>query len=59
MYVYIYNIYICVCVRVYSVTSVMPTLCDPVDRSPPGSSGMSFHALLQGIFPTQGRTHVS
>ena len=40
------------------------TLCDPMDCSPPGSSvhgdspskntGMSCHALLQGIFPTQG-----
>ena len=41
------------------------TLCDPVDCSPPGSSvhgdspgrntGVGCHALLQGIFPTQGR----
>ena len=40
-----------------------PTLCDPVDCSPLGSltwdspgkkSGMRNHALLQGIFPTQG-----
>ena len=41
-----------------------PTLCDPMDCSPPGSSfhwnspgkntGVSCHALLQGIFPTQG-----
>ena len=40
------------------------TLCDPVDSSPPGSSvhedspgrntGVGCHALLQGIFPTQG-----
>jgi len=40
------------------------TLCDPMNHSPPGSSvhghypgkntGMGFHALLQGIFPTQG-----
>ena len=40
------------------------TLCDPVDYSPPGSSvradspgkntGVGCHALLQGIFPTQG-----
>ena len=40
------------------------TLCDPVDCSPPGSSvhgdspgkntGVGCHALLQGIFPTQG-----
>ena len=41
-----------------------PTLCNPVDRSPPGSSvhgdspgknaGMGCHAILPGIFPTQG-----
>ena len=40
------------------------TLCDPMDCSPPGSSvhgdspgkitGVGDHALLQGIFPTQG-----
>ena len=40
------------------------TLCHPVDCSPPGSSvhadspgkniGVGCHALLQGIFPTQG-----
>ena len=41
-----------------------PTLCDPMDSSPPSSSdhgdslgkntGMGWHALLQGIFSTQG-----
>ena len=41
-----------------------PTLCDPMYCSPPGSSvledspgknsGVDCHALLQGIFPTQG-----
>ena len=41
-----------------------PTLCDPMDGSPPGSSvhgnspgkntGLGCHALLQGISPTQG-----
>ena len=46
------------------VTQLCPTLCDPVDHSLPGSSvlgdypgkntGVSCHALLQGIFPTQG-----
>ena len=40
-----------------------PTLCDPMDCSPPGSfvhdgspgknTGVGFHALLQGIFLTQ------
>ena len=42
----------------------LPSLCDPVDCGPPGSSvhadspgkntGVGCHALLQGIFPTQG-----
>ena len=46
------------------VAQSCPTLCDPVDCSPPGSSvhgdsqgkdtGVGCHALLQGIFPTQG-----
>ena len=46
------------------VTQLRPTLCDPVDWSSPGSSvhedspgkntGVGCHALLQGIFPTQG-----
>ena len=46
------------------VAQSCPTLCDPMDCSPPGSSvlgdspgkntGVSCHALLQGIFPTQG-----
>ena len=42
-----------------------PTLCDSMDCSPPGSSvhgilqarildGVACHALLQGVFPTQG-----
>ena len=45
-------------------TQLCPTLCDPMDCSPPDSSihgdssgkntGMSFHAFFQGIFPTQG-----
>ena len=45
------------------VTQSCPTLCDPVDYSPPGSSlhgdspglntGVGCHALLQGICPTQ------
>ena len=43
--------------------SVVPSLCDPTDCSPPGSSvhgdslgkhaGVGCHALLLGIFPTQ------
>ena len=50
-------------VRAKSLQSC-PTLCDPMDCSPPDSSvhgdspgkntGVACHALLQGIFPTQG-----
>ena len=46
------------------VAQLCPTLCDPVDCIPPGSSvhgifpgkdtGVGCHCLLQGIFPTQG-----
>ena len=37
-----------------SVTQSCPTLCNPVNCSPPGSStGVGFHLLLQGVFPTQ------
>ena len=46
------------------VTQLCPTLCDPMDCSPLGSSvhgdspgkntEMGCHALFQGIFPTQG-----
>ena len=44
------------------VAQSCPTLCDPMDCGPPGSSvhGIlqaeywSGHSLLQGIFPTQG-----
>ena len=51
--------FLCFC----SVTQSCPALCDPVDCSPPGSLSTGFfreehwagcHALLQGIFPTQG-----
>ena len=45
------------------------TLCNPMDRSPPSSSvhrdslgkstGVGRHALLQGIFPTQGTESLS
>ena len=53
----------CVKVKVLVAQSCL-TLCDLTDCSPPGSSvhvdspgkntGVSCHALLQGIFPTQG-----
>ena len=54
-------------IRVYMQAKSLqscPTLCDPMDGSPPDSSirgdspdentGVSCHALLQGIFLTQG-----
>ena len=57
------GIHLYVCMRAKSLQSC-PTLCDPMDCSPPGSSvqgdspgkntGVGCHALLQGIFPTQG-----
>ena len=47
------------------VAQLCPTLCDPTEYSLPGSSvhrdspgkktGVGCHALLQGIFPAQGR----
>ena len=53
---------LCLCL----VTQLCPTLCDPVDCSPLGSSvhgdspgkntGVGCHALLQGLFLTQGLT---
>ena len=55
------------CMKVKNESEVAqscPTLCDPMDCSPPGSfvhgdspgknTGVGCHALLQGIFPTQG-----
>ena len=52
------------CAVLYLVTQLCPTLCDPTDWCPPGSSvhgdspgkntGVGCHAFLQGIFPTQG-----
>ena len=49
---------------VFSVTQLCPTLCIPMDCSPPGSSvhgdspgkntGVGCHFLLQGSFSTQG-----
>ena len=53
--------YACVCAKTFQSC---PTLCDPMDCSPPDSSvlgdspgkitGVGCHALLQGTFPTQG-----
>ena len=52
--------YVCVCLGTQSCL----TLCNPMDRvawwatvhgdSPSNSTGVGCHALLQGIFPTQG-----
>ena len=49
------------------LTQLSLTLCDPMDYNPPGPSahrdssakntGVDCHALLQGIFPTQGSNH--
>ena len=65
--VYMYMcVHVCMCV--YVVVCVLSqsclTLCNPMDCRPPGSSvhgnssskntGVGCHALLQGIFPTQG-----
>ena len=53
----------CVC----SVTQLCLTLCDPMDCSLPGTSvhgilqartGVGYHFLLQGIFPTKGLLHL-
>ena len=53
-----------ICAVLCLVAQSYPTLCNPIDSSPPGSSvrgdspgkntGVGCHALLQGIFPTQG-----
>ena len=58
LYHFLVNMYMCL------VAQLCPTLCDPMDCSPPGSSvrgdspgkniGVGCLALLQGIFPTQG-----
>ena len=54
----------CICVVRCLVAQSCPTLCNPMDCSPPGSSvhggspgktiGVGWHSLHQGIFPTQG-----
>ena len=52
------------CVCVCFVAQSCPTLCDPMNCSPPGFSvqgdspgkntGVGCHALLEGMFPIQG-----
>ena len=59
-----WDICVCACVRVCVSCSVMPTPCDPLDCSCQAPLSMEFsrqentgvgcHALLQGVFPTQG-----
>ena len=59
---YIQDLVVCL------ITQSCPILCDPMDCNPPGFSvlgdspgkntGMGCHALLQGIFPTQG-SHIA
>ena len=55
----------CMCCAVLClVAQLSPTLCNPMDCNPPGSSvqgdspgkntGVGCHALLHGIFPTPG-----
>ena len=44
-------VYVCVL-----IAQSCPTLCDPVDYNPPGSS---VPGILQGLFLTRGRTQVS
>ena len=51
-------------VMLYMTAQSCPTLCNPMDCSPPGSlypwdfpcknTGVGYHSLLQGIFPTLG-----
>ena len=66
MYVCIYT-YMYVCIYTYAMLCLITqcsTICNPMDYSLPGSSvhgdspdkitGVGCHALLQGIFPTQG-----
>ena len=57
-------VYVYVCMHTCLVAQLCPTFCNPTDCSPPGSSvhgdspgkdsGVDCHALLQGIFLTQG-----
>ena len=57
IYIYIYIKYDVLCL----VAQLCPTLCDPMDFIPPGSSvhgilqaGVGCHFLLEGLFLTQG-----
>ena len=62
LYLFFWN-GVCLCAVLCLLAQSSPTLCDPIDCSPPGSSvhgdspgkntGVGCHALLQGLFPTQ------
>ena len=65
VYIYIYTyLYVCICAVLCLVAQSCLTLCDamkyssqvsPVHGDSPGkNTGANCHALLQGIFPTQG-----
>ena len=53
-------IFILILIAHAKLLQLCPTLCSSVDCSPPGSSvhgkntGVGYHFLLPGIFPTQG-----
>ena len=62
-----YSVFLCLFhayAVLFLVTQSCPTLCNPMDYGPPGSSvggdspgkntGVGCHALFKGIFPTQG-----
>ena len=55
--IYILSLYICLW-TLCLFTQLCLTVCDPIDSSHGDSlgknTGMSYQALLQGIFPTQG-----
>ena len=57
------------CMHAHKTAQLCPTLCNPMDCNPPGSSvhdspgkntGVGCHALLQRVFPIQGsNAHLS
>ena len=62
---HIYNIsYVYIYTHSVLLAQSCPTLCDPTDCSPPcllspwsspgKNTGVGYHLLLQGIYPTQG-----
>ena len=47
-----FKIHIGPTIKLYALSPVQ--LCDPMDQSPPGSTGAGCHFFLQGILPTWG-----